>query len=191
MAKRIRISELVQDSMTRSLVQDLASLGYRATLYAYREGAAGETYKKPVKDGKWRHRTRNLHDSFGSAVFVHGKLVEDSIRFVGPVLSRKTDSYTMKSGRDTLLEYFHSNPPEARFSPITLICAAAMYYTKFLEEGTYILGGRGRTPSGSTSAYKIRVISGARDYLDKNWSNSITDKNVRKLVKINTRYPDL
>ena len=42
---------------------------------------------------------------------------------------------------------------------VIVIVASVMYYTRFLEEGTY---GGGGQPS-------IRVISGARDYIDRNW----------------------
>lgn len=178
MAKRARIGGLIKDAYTRDLVNDLATLGYKAIMYAYKEGAAGESYKEPVRDGKWRHRTRNLHDSFGSAVFVNGRLVEDSIRYVGGELSRKKDRITAQTGRESLLEYFHSNPPEARFKPITLICTAAMYYTKYLEEGTH------------NGHYKIQVISGARDYIERNWERFITNKDLRKVVKEGMRLPD-
>lgn len=39
-----------------------------------------EAYKK--RD--WKNQTYNLHDSYGSAVYVYGKLDKSSVRYVGP-----------------------------------------------------------------------------------------------------------
>lgn len=135
-------------------VAKLAVLGYQALQYAYNEGhAEGDKPKKKdengkvIADGKWRHRSRNLHDSFASAVYVKGVLQEDTIRFVGPELS---DDYF---GREEARRYFRE--PEVDVSgDVCLLCIAAVYYAQLLEEGRH-RGG-----------YKIKVISGASDYIN-------------------------
>lgn len=124
-------------------VADLAVLGYEAIMYAYQRR-------------EFTHRTRNLHDSYGSAVYVNGKLEPTSRRFVGPEYSTENDRHTGKSGRDTLLAYF-DNPGVDVSGDIVLLCVAAMEYAEYLEDGTH--GG----------GYEIQVISAANDYLQQNW----------------------
>lgn len=150
-------------------VSQLAKLGYEAIMYAYNDGhAEGSAIKKPVGDGKWRHRSRNLHDSFASAVYVNGILQEDTIYFVGGEYYRS--EYNGKTGREYAREYL-DNPDIDVSGDVTLICIAAMEYAEYLEEGTH-RGG-----------YMIRVISGASDYIAMNWHRVKTDlfevKNVR------------
>ena len=125
-------------------VADLAKLGYEAIMYAYERRG-------------FSHRTRNLHDSYASAVYINGELEPTSIRFVGGELSRKVDPHTGKSGRDTVLEYLE-NPYNADVSgDVALLCVAAMEYAEYLEAGTH-RGG-----------YEIQVISAANDYIWQNW----------------------
>lgn len=140
MAKTISIGGQIRDAFTRDTVQALSTLGYRAMMDAY------------AKRG-FQHRTRNLHDSYGSAVYVDGVLIEKSIRYVGGILSRKVDPKTKKTGRETLEDYFRSHRFGATKHEIVVIVVAAMYYTGILEsKGRY-------------------VITPARDYIDANWEN--------------------
>lgn len=153
-------------SQERATIQKLASLGYNAIMYAYNLGhGSGSAVGTPIKDGKWRHRTRNLHDSFGSAVYYNGHLIETSIRYVGGELSTKPDPLTKKTGRQTLNEFFHDSHYGKAKGEMVLVCVAAMHYVKYLEDGTH----RGK--------YHIQVISAARDYIQQNYSRYFSDKN--------------
>ena len=142
MAKNISIGNQIRDAFTRDTVKALSALGYRAMMDAY------------AKRG-FQHRTRNLHDSYGSAVYVNGVLVEESIRYVGGVLSRRVDPKTKKTGRETLDDYLHSRRFGVTNNEIVVIVVAAMYYTGILEsQGRY-------------------VITPARDYIDANWQSAM------------------
>ena len=70
-AKELRdVLQKARVTEERATVQKLAKLGYDAIMYAYnRKG--------------FEHKTRNLHDSYGSAVYVNGNLIESSIRYIG------------------------------------------------------------------------------------------------------------
>lgn len=50
--------------------------------YLTREGE--RIVKAAMERRDWKHRTFNLHDSYGSAVFVNGNLQPNSIRYAGP-----------------------------------------------------------------------------------------------------------
>lgn len=142
MAKNISFGEAIRDAFTKDSVKALSTLGYRAMMDAY------------AKRG-FQHRTRNLHDSYGSAVYVDGVLIEDSIRYVGGILSRKVDPKTKKTGRETLDDYFRSHRFGATNHEIVVIVVAAMYYAGILE---------------SQNRY---VITPARDYIDANWESAM------------------
>lgn len=154
--KRITIGGQIRDSIMRDYVQALSSLGYRAMLDAY--GQRG-----------FQHRTRNLHDSYGSAVYVDGVLQDKSIRYLGRVISRKVDSRTKKSGRDTLNDYFRSHK-FGKKNDIYLIVLAAMYYAEKLETG------RGLRK-------KYIVISPAEDYIKKELPKIINEVNSKYGIK--------
>lgn len=144
MAKSISIGGQIRDSFTRDTVKALSTLGYRAMMDAY------------AKRG-FQHRTRNLHDSYGSAVYVDGVLIDSSIRYVGGILSRKVDPKTKKTGRETLDDYFRSHRFGVTNHEIVIIVVAAMYYTGILEsQGRY-------------------VITPARDYIDANWESTMAN----------------
>ena len=161
---RTPVRDAVGEAYTAKMgeyVSQLAKLGYEAIMYAYRDGhASGSAEKKPVGDGKWRHRSRNLHDSFASAVYVNGILQEDSIYYIGGEYSRS--EYGGMTGREYARQYLE-DPAEDVSGDIALLCIAAMPYAEYLEEGTH-KGG-----------YKIRVISGAADYIAANWHRVKTD----------------
>lgn len=142
----------------RATVQKLAKLGYDAIMYAYNHRG-------------FEHITRNLHDSYGSAVYVSGTLIESSIRYVGGELSRKDDPLTKKSGRETLNDFFKRSHYGRAKGEMVLVCVAAMHYTKYLEEGRH-RGG-----------YKIQVISAARDYVDQNFNKYLDTRNRAIVLK--------
>lgn len=152
MAKNISAKE-VADEFTRDMVKALSVLGYNAMMDAYKQ----RTFK---------HRTRNLHDSYGSAVYVNGVIVESSIRYLGGILSRKTDHKTKKTGRQTLNDYLHRVHFGEKNQEIVLVVAAAMYYAGILEAGDKSRGSRG---PGS----KYIVISPARSYINSHMEEAV------------------
>ena len=159
------------------LVDKLAQLGKDAIDFAFKQGFRSkprriedEKYRKwLVKQGKdpnsaWDDITGNLRDSFGSAVYVNGELQRNTIKFANdnPIGGRTHDAIDPRPGREVLLDYFNKIHPNRGKNDVTLVCVAAMYYTKFLEAGTH----RGH--------YKIRVISSASDYVRRNWERAVS-----------------
>lgn len=145
MASRITIGGEIKDAMMRDYVQALSTLGYKAMLYAYQRR-------------EFQHRTRNLHDSYGSAVYVNGELQEDSIRYIGGILRKKVDYTTHKTGRETLLDYLRSHKLGATTNEIVLVVVAAMFYAGILEN-----------KGGTRTRDRYIVISPAREYIDNNY----------------------
>lgn len=154
----IRLSDGVKKGFEQDMVAALTTLGYYAMMDAYGKAV------NPTSG--WKHRTRNLHDSYASAVYVNGRLIDSSIRFVGGVLSRKTDHVTGKTGRETVLDYLHSHRFGATNNEIVLVVIAAMYYAGILEAGDKNTGGRG-------PGAKYIVISPAREYINKNYWTAV------------------
>lgn len=155
-----------------NLILEMKQLGQDAIDYAYQTGFASKL-NPPKTDGTqsivWQHKTGNLHDSFGSAVYVDGELRRDTICYVGGGVNhsfggKTTDTYDGRSGRTVLKEYLNKIHPGRGKDSVVLVCVAAMYYVKFLEKGSYAW----RTPSGGGSQWRIRVISAAADYVKKN-----------------------
>ena len=145
----IKLGDAVVDKMTQELVQALSTLGYYAMMYAY-------------KKHSFKHRTRNLHDSYASAVYVNGQLIERSIRYVGGVLSKKKDYKTKKSGRETVNDWLRSHSFGGKNNEMVLVVIAAMYYAGILESG-----GKGSAPLGPGD--RFIVISPAREYINKHY----------------------
>lgn len=110
---------------TDELVEKLTDIGKELILRAY--STRGFT-----------NRTFNLRDSYVSAVFVNGKLREDSIRYVGKELAdvAKRINNRYISGRDEAEEYIRSLKPN-RNDFIRLVIAATMPYEKALEKRGY------------------------------------------------------
>ena len=66
MSSYIRLSDGVKKGFEQDMVQALSTLGYYAMLDAY-------------KKHSFKHRTRNLHDSYASAVYVNGTLIKKNM----------------------------------------------------------------------------------------------------------------
>lgn len=125
-----------------SVVDQLASLGYKAILYA-------------LQKRKYTHRTKNLYESYASAVYVNGVFQEGSMRFL--TNNQATKPYIDESGRSVTghqlaEEFLRAQRPRDK---VSVICVAAMPYAEYLEEGRH-RGG-----------YKIQVISAATDFLEE------------------------
>lgn len=168
----IRLSDGVKKGFEQDMVAALTTLGYYAMMHAY--GKRG-----------FEHRTRNLHDSYASAVYVNGNLIESSIRYVGGAISKKVDHNTKKTGRQTVDEYLRSHRFGAKNNDIVLVVVAAMYYAGILEAG-----GKGSASLGPGD--KFIVISPAREYIDNGWwaavykvynKYGIKDKPIAKVIK--------
>lgn len=106
----------------------------------------GKLILQAVNSRDYTHRTYNLHDSYGSAVYLNGKLVEKSVMLLGSKAT-KAKSYkgSKLKGSEEIMKYFRSYKPK---SELELVVAAAMPYGVVLEKGG---GGLRR---------KYKVISG-------------------------------
>ena len=106
----------------------------------------GKLILQAVNSRDYTHRTYNLHDSYGSAVYLNGKLVEKSVMLLGSKAT-KAKSYkgSKLKGSEEIMKYFQSYKPK---SDIELVVAAAMPYGVVLEKG------------GGGLRHKYKVISG-------------------------------
>ena len=106
----------------------------------------GKLILQAVNSRDYTHRTYNLHDSYGSAVYLNGKLVEKSVMLLGSKAT-KAKSYkgSKLKGSEEIMKYFRSYKPK---SAIELLVAAAMPYGVVLEKG------------GGGLRHKYKVISG-------------------------------
>lgn len=121
------------------------------------EGAAA--IKQAYETRDWRNRTFNLHDSYGSAVYVNGQLLKRTVRYVGEELvkpekerdmgwvwnkGRSMADYrgnrrlpgdaVMMRGREEIMDFFSQYTPKTK--GIELVIAAAMFYANILENGS-------------------------------------------------------
>lgn len=102
--------------------------------------------KKAYESRDWKNRTYNLRDSYVSAVFVNGRLQEDSIRFVGPEMSHRPrnygedsqgDSFAVK-GRSEAINFMRSYAARHTGEKgVRLVVAAAMFYSSILAMRGY------------------------------------------------------
>ena len=106
----------------------------------------GKLILQAVNSRDYTHRTYNLHDSYGSAVYLNGKLVEKSVMLLGSKAT-KAKSYkgSKLKGSEEIMKYFQSYKPK---SEIELVVAVAMPYGVVLEKGSDGL------------KHKYKVISG-------------------------------
>ena len=128
---RIKYGEAVKDKVTKVLVEAFTSLGYYAAIEAYK----GHTYS---------HRTHNLHDSYASAVYVNGVLVDDSIKFVQRSKSSKNDYRGSRwgyapNGRTAARYFFENLDVSNREDYITIVIAAAMWYAEIVEYNGFVV----------------------------------------------------
>ena len=168
MAKGVKIGGEIVDAFTRDLVNALAKLGGEAALYAYRKKS-------------FTNRTFNLHDSYGSAVYVNGVLQERTIRYAGGQMSHRPGilkqvgnapkkrrsqlgqrSYRYgKNGRDVLHVFFRGNQWYKGHtfgkSGIVLVVVAAMWYAGMLAKKGY------------------RVAGAANEYLNSHLNKVVSD----------------
>lgn len=147
----------LKDDIERDIVRALKPLGKKAMLHAYLTGHT-DAPRPPKGDSsmKWRHKLGNLHDSFASAVYVNGVLVQSSVQYIANPISKKRDPRTGKNGRQTVKDFLLKNSFGAKNNEIVLVVIAAMFYTKWLEDEY-------------TGTGRFIVISPAKDYINQNW----------------------
>lgn len=173
MATNITWLKDLKDDFERDMVRALKNLGKKALHHAYltghtdaprSEGNKTVKYRKSggsiAHDNKWRHKLGNLHDSFGSAVYVNGVIVQSSVQYLGGTISKKRDARTGKNGRQTVKDYLHRISFGAKNEEIVLVVVAAMFYTRWLE-------------SELTGTGKFLVISPAKRYINENIASYI------------------
>jgi hypothetical protein len=134
---RIRYGEQIKDKATKALVEALTTIGWQVAMEAYRK----KTYT---------NRTFNLHDSYGSAVFVNGVIVPDSKKYVNRSRSNRRNTHGHAdsdnryaktgglSGRQALDDFF-STVVVSKKNKITLVVAAAMWYGEIVESKGYVV----------------------------------------------------
>ena len=115
-----------------------------------------------------KHKTQNLHDSYGSCVFYNGKEVPNTRRYVGrkATVGKKNPQGELILGRAEIDKYFDSYKPTTR--GFELVTAAAIFYAEILEKGM------GRLKR------KYRVISGLSGEM-----NALAKQTGGKVVNIN------
>jgi hypothetical protein len=131
MATRIRRFGEVKDKMIQDIVASLATIAWKVALKAYRQ----HTYK---------NRTYNLHDSYGSAVYLNGVLVEDSIRHIERAYSKKDSTHLhtpvgAERGQKALDRFLKKIVTPRKSDYITVVIAASMWYAKMVESKGYIV----------------------------------------------------
>lgn len=135
----------IKNPILTNLITDLANEGNKIIIHAYERS----DYSK--------NKTQNLHDSYGSAVYFNGVLQERTIRYMTErAASGRYNMYTgqVETGRneiDKFLRDYKASP-----SGLELVVAAAMFYARPLEDGTYADNGK-----------KWKVISLAHDDLER------------------------
>lgn len=136
---RIRYGSVIKDKAIKALVKALTTIGWQVAMEAYRR----KTYT---------NRTFNLHDSYGSAVYVDGKLVPDSVKYVNRAratsISRHGHNiveykgkghYERLGGRAALMRFFKQHWIVRKKDRVTLVVAAAMWYGDIVESKGYVV----------------------------------------------------
>lgn len=182
--KKIRAWTDMGEKVKMELIERATILGKEAMEYAYEKGYSSTPrsmtslkYMSGDRDA-WTDVKGNLRDSFVSAVYVGGTLIKDSVRYL-------ESNPTGKHGRKAADEFINSIHPFAKKDEITIVVAAAELYAQYLESGRH-RGG-----------YKIRVISGAKDYINAHYKEMVEGvykrwnikKPLYKVVRGNIRDP--
>lgn len=133
---RIGYSEQIKDKATKALVEALTTVGWQVAMEAYRR----KTYT---------NRTFNLHDSYGSAVYVDGVLQPDTKKYVNRSRSKRNDVHGHidsdnryapygLNGRRALDDFFN-NLKISKRRKVTLVVAAAMWYGELVESKGFVV----------------------------------------------------
>ena len=131
-----------------SLEDDLAK---RLVLALAKEGAG--IISECIQEVTYKHRTRNLYDSYGFGVYYEGRLKRMGYLSTSPNATETKRWYDKKLYGRTEIERFLKSTYKPKSKGMELVIAAAMPYGKVLENAS----------SGQTQKY--RVISMAYDKL--------------------------
>lgn len=137
----------VRQELLDGLVQYLADEGERIVKAAYQSRT-------------FQNRLYNLHDSYGSSVFVAGVEQPGCRRYAEPEMStgvKKSNIGRTETGRQAIDRYFDEYTKRTRNQNVELVVCAAMFYASFLENP-------GEAPH---IQHKYKVIALAKDELDK------------------------
>lgn len=164
MARVYREWEKMGKAIHAELIKRATILGEKAMNYAFEKGyashirvnATGKNLKGDTL--AWTDVTGNLRDSFASAVYIDGVLQKETVRYLTPT---PTATKGGRRGRQAADDYLNKIHPYKGKNTIAIIVVAAMQYTAYLEQGRH-MGG-----------YKIRVVSGAKDYINKHYQEMI------------------
>lgn len=98
-----------------------------------------------------KHKTQNLHDSYGSCVFYDGKEVPNTRRYVGrkAVVGKINPQGELILGREEIDNYFDNYKPTGK--GFELVTAVAIFYGEILEKGKGNLRRKYRVISGLNS----------------------------------------
>ena len=115
-----------------------------------------------------KHKTQNLHDSYGSCVFYNGKEVPNTRRYVGrkATVGKVNPRGELILGRAEIDNYFDNY--KATSKGFELVTAAAIFYAEILEKGM------------GTMKRKYRVISGLGSEM-----NALAKRTGGRVVNIN------
>lgn len=122
------VSSSSLQAFQKDLVDALTELGFWAARAAYKDARfGGKTYKD---------RTRNLMSSYGSAVYVNGNLIENSIKRVNAPVYRvdKRAPAGYETGGKALETYFKTAFVVRKKDSYTILVAAAMWYASMVEK---------------------------------------------------------
>lgn len=129
----MKLYKKIVDEIAKQLAED----GMRAVIKAYE--TAGFT-----------NRTYNLADSYGSAVYIDGKLIENSVFYFNPKATKSKKWYgRVTTGHEELLSFLRSYKSSPK--GIQLLVVASMPYGIILENGWSNLRGKYQVISGATS----------------------------------------
>lgn len=138
----------ISDNIQRALIRAFTELGRKAAMEAYRRARfGGKTYKD---------RTYNLNTSYGSAVYVNGVLIEDSITSVNSGGYTKPDKRApsgYETGDRALKTYFKTAFVVRKRDTYTILVAAAMWYASMVEK----------------KGFKVIALDAAKEYIAKNF----------------------
>lgn len=156
MAKGFREFSKMGKKAKADLIVRLTKLGQDAMDYAFNKGFMSVTRSKTSKKFKqgdtmaWTDVSGNLRDSFASAVYVDGVLQRETVKYYAntPISDR---------GRRVVDDYLNKIHPMRGKNTVSVVVVSAMQYAQYLESGRH-RGG-----------YKIKVVSSANDYINKNW----------------------
>lgn len=125
----------------------------------YLADEGGRICKAAYDSHTFENRLYNLHDSYGSSVFVAGVEQPGCRRYAEAAQSKrpKRDGVHKITGRQAIDEYFENYAKRTHNDHVELVVVAAMFYASFLENPN----------EAPNLKHKYRVIAMAKDELDK------------------------